>query len=142
MRYVRSTDRSFWDWHRLPSLPPLPHSCTVTVGGPCAYMPGSTPARPAFPPLGRILWPPLVTGMTFYIYACDFDCHMLGSDGTVSFWDKDARTRMKSKPSLLILGSTFLAMFLASLGRVFSVPIHPSLVTHSFRSSPHSSPIS
>jgi len=23
---------------------------------------------------------------------------MLGSDGTVSLWDKDARTRMKSKP--------------------------------------------
>ena len=41
-------------------------------------------------------------GVTFYAYACDIDCHILGSDGTVSFWDKDARTRMKSKPSPVI----------------------------------------
>ena len=35
--------------------------------------------------------------MTFYAYNFPFDCHILGSDGTVSIWDKDARTRMKSK---------------------------------------------
>lgn len=98
MRYVRCTDRSFWVWHRLPSLPPpLPRSCTVTVGGPCAYAWLHARVPPSVVLYGR----PLVTGMTFYIYACDFYCHTLGSDGTVSFWDKDARTRMKSKPSPL-----------------------------------------
>ena len=49
-----------------------------------------------------------------------FVCHMLGSDGTVSFWDKDARTRMKSECLILpscppsILVSAFFAGSLAS----------------------------
>jgi len=66
---------------------------------------------------------------------------MLGSDGTVSIWDKDARTRMKSKPTLLApLSSPWIRFPRPASPRRGPLFIrHSSLVTHSF-CSPHLSP--
>jgi len=52
--------------------------------------------------------------------------HMLGSDGTVSLWDKDARTRMKSKPpSPYLVGS-----FRISSPRLGVVLVRSSFTAH------------
>lgn len=60
---------------------------------------------------------------------------MLGSDGTVSIWDKDARTRMKSKP---VPHFIFLSLAQLHLRRITRLTIgtHPypfvTLVIHHF----------
>ena len=85
--------------------------------------------------------------MTCCAYACvSFFVDVLGSDGTVSVWDKDARTRMKSKPSLhtTFLGHIFSALLLTLPGRLFShfspAPNHsvsPLPFIHSTEAYPH-----
>ena len=90
----------------------------------CLHVP-----RPPAPRLS-FLWLSFSCDTTSYAYISILGNHMLGSDGTVSLWDKDARTRMKSKPpSPLSRWSPSGGLF-ASIRGVFSFVRHSPPITY------------
>ena len=65
----------------------------------CVLLGYTSVMRPVFPPS----LPPHANNISCILSRFFLNLHLLGSDGTISIWDKDARTRMKSKPPPLSL---------------------------------------
>jgi hypothetical protein len=111
--------------------PSPPHSCTLKLNDPARSLyPSSHPPTPRL-----LIYFRSEPGNDVLCLYSRFDCHILGSDGTVSIWDKDARTRMKSKPVHLLFLS-FSSLFPGHTPRLASacVLVRPVARHQSFRS--------